>query len=191
VNPSRTPILARVEVVPLGPEHAAGVLAAYAEGIATRHSTLETELPSWAAWDRARLPEHRFVAVAHDPGFGPAAEAGPGETSDDAGVLGWVAVSPVSARAVYAGVVEHSIYVAAAARGRGVGAALMGRLVQSCDAGGIWTIQSGVFPENAASLALHERFGFRRVGVRERIGRLDGRWRDLVLVERRSRVVGV
>ena len=173
----RTPTLPRVAVVPLGPEHAAGVLAVYADGIATRQSTLETEVPSWSAWDRARLREHRFVALDRADGA--------------AAVLGWVAVSPVSSRAVYAGVVEHSIYVAAAARGRGVGAALMSRLVESCDAGGIWTIQSGVFPDNTASLALHERFGFRRVGVRERIGRLDGRWRDLVLLERRSRVAGV
>lgn len=177
-------------VAPLAPEHAAGVLAAYADGIATRQATFETTVPTWADWDRARLPTHRFVAVegrtepvekgAEHPGAVPGA-----------GVLGWVAVSPVSPRAAYAGVVEHSVYVAAAARGRGVGAALLARLVASCDAGGIWTIQSGVFPENAASLALHGRFGFRRVGVRERIGRLDGRWRDVVLLERRSAVAGV
>ncbi len=182
-------------VVPLGAEHSAGVLAAYADGIATRQATFETTVPTWSDWDRARLPAHRYVAV-DEPGArvddGPAGAgaehgAGPGA----AAVLGWVAVSPVSSRAAYAGVVEHSVYVAAAARGRGVGAALLARLVESCDADGIWTIQSGVFPENAASLALHDRFGFRRVGVRERIGRLDGRWSDVVLLERRSAVVGV
>ena len=160
--------MSRVAVEPLRPEHAAAVLDVYAEGIATGQATFETRVPSWEDWDQARLPEHRFVAVDGDR------------------ILGWVAVSPVSARAAYAGVVEHSIYVAAAARGRGVGAALMTRLVDSCDRGGVWTIQSGVFPENVASLALHARFGFRRVGVRERIGRRDGRWRDVVLLERRS-----
>jgi L-amino acid N-acyltransferase YncA len=166
-------VMVRVAVEPLTPEHAAGVLDVYAEGIATGQATFETDVPSWEDWDRARLPGHRFVAVDGDR------------------VLGWVAVSPVSPRAAYAGVVEHSVYVAAAARGRGVGAALMTRLVESCDGGGVWTIQSGVFPENVASLALHARFEFRRVGVRERIGRRDGRWRDIVLLERRSTVVGV
>ncbi|WP_146905662.1 GNAT family N-acetyltransferase [Cellulomonas aerilata] len=159
--------------------HAAAVLAVYAEGIATGEATFETDVPTWDAWDRSRLPDHRFVAIA------PAAAGGAGP------VVGWVAVSLVSARAAYAGVVEHSVYVAGAARGRGVGAALMRRLVRSCEEGGIWTIQSGVLPENVASLALHERFGFRRVGVRERIARRDGRWRDVVLLERRSAVVGV
>ena len=160
-------------VVPMRAEHGPAVLDVYAEGIATGQATFETRAPDWADFDRARLPEHRFVALDGDR------------------VLGWVAVSPYSTRAAYAGVVEQSIYVASAARGRGVGATLMTRLVDSCDAGGIWTIQSGVFPENAASLALHARFGFRRVGVRERIGRRDGRWRDVVLLERRSTVVGV
>ena len=160
-------------VVPLGPEHADGVLAVYAEGIATGTATFETRVPSWSEWDRGHLAEHRFVAV-------------------DAGqVLGWVAVSRVSARAAYRGVVEHSVYVAAAARGRGVGAALLGRLVESCDTGQVWTLQSVVLADNAASLALHERFGFRRVGVRERLAQRDGRWCDVVLLERRSSVVGV
>jgi len=177
-------VTGRVTVVALRPEHADGVLAAYAEGIATGQATFETRVPTWDEWDRARLPDHRFVALGTSSGAsGQGLAVGP--------VLGWVAVGPVSARAAYAGVVEHSVYVAAAARGRGVGAALLSRLVQSCDAGGeVWTIQSGVFPENRASLALHERHGFRRVGVRERIGRLDGRWRDVVLLERRSPVVG-
>ena len=164
----------RETVVPLRPEHAAAVLEVYAEGIATGQATFETRVPTWEEWDRARLPDHRFVAVDGDR------------------VLGWVAVSPVSARAAYAGVVEQSIYVAAAARGRGVGAALMARLVDSCDAGGVWTIQSGVFPENTASLALHRACGFRTVGVRERVARHRAhgdRWRDVVLLERRSPVI--
>jgi phosphinothricin acetyltransferase len=112
-------------------------------------------------------------------------------TADGTGeVLGWAAVSPVSSRSVYAGVVEHSVYVAPEARGRGVGAALLQALIDSTEAAGIWTIQSGIFPENTASLRLHERKGFRVVGIRERIGCHHGRWRDVVLVERRSTSAG-
>ncbi len=164
---------APVVVVPLLPEHAAAVQRVYADGIATGQATFETEVPDWDGWDRARLPEHRFVAVLGDD------------------VVGWSALSPTSTRAVYAGVAEVSVYVGAAARARGVGAALLSRLITSSERGGIWTLQSGVFPENVASLALHERLGFRRVGVRERIGRQDGWWRDVVLLERRSDVAGV
>lgn len=148
------------------------VRAIYAEGIATRDATFETTAPEWPAWDAGHTPEHRFVAV--DP--------------DDA-VLGWVACSPVSSRCVYAGLLELSVYVAAAARGRGVGSALLAALVASTEAAGVWTLQTGIFPENGASLALHARHGFRVVGTRERIGRLDGVWRDTVLLERRSAVI--
>jgi L-amino acid N-acyltransferase YncA len=148
------------------------VAAIYAEGIASGHATFETEVPSWEAWDAAHLPAHRLVAV------------------DEGGaVLGWAALGPVSERCVYAGVAENSVYVAAAARGRGVGRALLGALVESAEQGGIWTIQTGVFPENTASLAVHEAAGFRVVGRRERIGRHHGRWRDVLLLERRSRVI--
>jgi phosphinothricin acetyltransferase len=145
------------------------VLAIYQAGLDGGEASFEVTAPDWAAFDAGRIREHRYVAV------------------DGGGrVLGWVAVTPVSTRAVYAGVVEHSIYVDPAAGGRGVGAALLRRLIASTEAAGIWTIQSGVFPENTASLALHARAGFRVVGVRERIGRRDGRWRDVVLMERRS-----
>ena len=144
------------------------VEAIYAEGIATGNATFDTEPPSWEEFDAARLPEHRFVAVEN------------GE------VVGWIAVSPTSSRKCYAGVVENSVYVAEAARGRGVGRALMDALLASTDAAGIWTIETGVFPENRATLALHERAGFRVVGRRERIGQLDGVWRDTLLLERRS-----
>lgn len=164
--------MADVEIVAMGQGHAEGVLAVYAEGIATGHATFESAAPTWAAFDAGRLPGHRFVALGPD-----------GE------VLGWVAVSQVSDRCVYGGVVEHSVYVAAAARGRGVGRALLEALIASTEAAGIWTIQSGVFPENEASLGLHRACGFREIGVRERIGRMDGRWRDVVLLERRSPVV--
>lgn len=153
----------------LRPEDWPAVRAIYLQGIATGDATFETEAPSWEAWDAAHLPEPRLVARI-------AGEA-----------AGWAAAVPVSERCVYAGVVEHSVYVAAGARGRGVGRALLEAFIGASERAGIWTIQSGVFPENLASLALHRRCGFRVVGVRERLGELGGRWRDVVLLERRSR----
>jgi phosphinothricin acetyltransferase len=143
------------------------VEAIYTEGIASGQATFETSAPTWDEFDRGRLREHRFVAVD-------------GET-----IVGWAALSPTSKRACYRGVVEHSVYVASAARGKGVGRALVETLVRSADAAGIWTIQTNVFPENAASFALHEKLGFRVVGRRERIARLDDVWRDTLLLERR------
>jgi L-amino acid N-acyltransferase YncA len=140
----------------------------YAEGIATRLATFETSTPTWDEFDQGRLRDHRFVAV------------------DDGRVVGWVALSPTSSRACYAGVAEHSVYVSESARGKGVGKALMDAVLASADAGGIWTIQTSVFPENAASVALHESRGFRVVGRRERIAQLDGDWRDTLLLERRA-----
>jgi phosphinothricin acetyltransferase len=154
------------------PEHAEQVLAIYQLGIDEGDATFETSAPTWDAFDRSHLPDHRLVAL-----------------DGDGQVLGWVATVPVSERCVYAGVVEHSVYVHPAARGRGVGRVLLEALIASTEAAGIWTIQSGVFPENAASLALHERAGFRRVGTRERLGRRHGRWRDVLLLERRSPTV--
>jgi L-amino acid N-acyltransferase YncA len=156
-----------VDIVPMTDEHAGAVLDIYGAGIAEGQATFETEVPPWAQFSARRLPAHRYVAL-------------------DGQVVGWVAVSATSARPAYAGVVEHSVYVDPAARGRGVGSALLQAVITSTEAAGIWTIQSGIFPENGASLALHERAGFRVVGVRERIGRHHGRWRDVVLIERRS-----
>lgn len=144
------------------------VEAIYAEGIATRQATFETTTPSWEEFDASRLPGHRLVAV------------------DDDRVVGWAALSPTSRRECYAGVVEHSVYVTADARGRGVGRLLMEHLVAGADAAGFWTIQTSIFPENAASVALHEKVGFRVVGRRERIAQLDGVWRDTLLLERRA-----
>jgi len=153
------------------PQDWPSVARIYAEGIGTRNATFETTVPSWADWDAAHTVEHRWVA-------------------DDGEVLGWVACSRVSSRCVYAGVLELSVYVAEAARGRGVGSALLATLVRSTEAAGAWTLETGIFPENTASLALHARHGFRVVGTRERVGRMDGTWRDVVLLERRSAVVG-
>lgn len=152
-------------------QHAEAVLRIYQLGIDTGEATFETRAPDWAAFDSSRRHEHRFVAVEGDD------------------VLGWVAVSSVSSRSAYAGVVEHSIYVDPAASGRGVGRALLRTLVASTEAGGVWTIQSAVFPTNVASLVLHRSEGFREVGLRERIARHRGVWRDVVLIERRSPVV--
>ena len=150
----------------MAPEDWTAVQAIYAEGIATRHATFETETLPWAEFDEGRLRKHRFVAV------------------DGGRVIGWAALSPTSSRNCYSDVTEHSVYVSAGARGKGVGRALMDALLRSADEGGIWTIQTNIFPE--ASLALHERVGFRVVGRRERIALLDGKWRDTILLERRA-----
>jgi phosphinothricin acetyltransferase len=170
------------------------VLRIYQAGLDGGEASFETTAPTWEAFDSGRLAPHRYVAVATADGVGPRGPAdgvGPRGPADGARerVVGWVAVSPVSSRPVYAGVVEHSVYVAAAAQGHGIGGALLDTLISSTEAAGIWTIQSSVFPENGASLALHRRAGFRVVGTRERIARHHGRWRDTVFLERRSAVV--
>jgi len=158
----------RVKIAPLTTEHADAVLAIYQQGLDGGNASFETTAPSWDAFDRARRRDLRFVAL------------------DDGEVLGWVVCSAVSARAVYAGVVEHSIFVAPAAQGRGVGRALLDALLTAAPRAGVWTVQSSVFPENTASLALHRAAGFRTVGTRERIGQHLGRWRDTVLIEWRA-----
>jgi phosphinothricin acetyltransferase len=148
------------------------VLAIYQLGIDERNATFETRAPQWAEFSAAKLARHRYVALGED-----------GEA-----VLGWIAVSPTSTRAAYAGVVEHSVYVHPDGRGRGVGRALLDAVIRSTEAAGIWTIQSSIFPENRASVALHAAAGFRTIGHRERIAQLDGRWRDTVLIERRAQL---
>ena len=155
------------------PQDWESVRAIYLEGIATGQATFETDAPDWERWDAGHLPKCRLVARNSD------------------GVLGWAALSPVSRRKVYAGVAEVSVYVAASARGRGVGGALMRALIEASERHGFWTLQSSVFPENRASVALHLKHGFREVGRRERIARRDGVWRDTVVLERRSHIVGV
>ena len=148
------------------------VRAIYLEGIETGQATFETEAPDWDRWDAGHSPQCRLVARSGD------------------GVLGWAALSPVSRREAYAGVAEVSVYVAASARGRGVGGALMRALIEASERHGVWTLQSSIFPENHASVILHLKHGFREVGRRERIARHHGVWRDTVVLERRSSVVG-
>lgn len=159
-----------VLIRPMEHHDAAQVLAIYQAGLDTGQASFETTAPTWEAFDGAKLRAHRHVAV----------DAATGQ------VLGWTAASAVSDRCVYAGVIEHSVYVHPGHRGQGIGAALLAALTASADEAGVWTIQSGIFPENAASLRLHEQAGFRVVGIRERIGQHHGRWRDVVFVERRS-----
>lgn len=160
---------AAITVTAMLPEDWAAVSDIYAQGISTGDSTFETEGPGWESWDASHITAHRLVARRGNQ------------------VVGWAAAVPVSDRCVYGGVVEDSVYVAADARGEGVGRQLLDAFIASCESAGIWTIQSGVFPENVASLRLHEACGFRRVGIRERIGQHHGRWRDVVLIERRRR----
>jgi L-amino acid N-acyltransferase YncA len=156
------------------PRHWEEVRAVYLEGLASPHASFETEAPEWGRWDATHMLCCRLVAL------------------EGARVAGWAALSPVSARRVYAGVAEVSVYVGASFRGAGAGRLLLSALVAESEAAGVWTLQAGVFPENVASVALHLACGFREVGRRERIGRTkEGRWRDTLLLERRSRVAGV
>lgn len=157
----------------MGPGDWDQVRAIYLEGINTGHATFEADVPTWEQWDAAHLRFARLVV----------------RQADD--VIGWAAISPVSQRCVYGGVAEVSVYVSAAARGKGVGRKLLNGLIDESEQNGIWTLQAGIFPENTASLALHRACGFREVGRRERIGKMRGVWRDTVLLERRSAKVGV
>jgi L-amino acid N-acyltransferase YncA len=144
----------------------------YLEGIASRHGTFEEKAPTWRKWNDSHRPKPRLAAAV------------------DGRVVAWAAVSSVSGRSVYAGVAEVSIYVAARARGKGIGRVLLFELVRAAEEAGIWTLQAGIFPENKASLAIHRRCAFRKVGRRERIGKQGAVWRDVVLLERRSRSIG-
>jgi phosphinothricin acetyltransferase len=165
-----------IRIARLVEKHWPDVAAIYAEGIATGHATFESEPPDWELFATIHSADHRHVAI------------------QDGRVLGWVAASPVSNRCVYAGVVEDSLYVAMQASGQGVGLKLLNALIRSTESAGIWTIQSGIFPENNTSLGLHQRAGFRVVGVRRRLGLmtygpLAGVWRDVIMIERRSTAV--
>jgi L-amino acid N-acyltransferase YncA len=162
-----------LQIEPLTPEHWPAVRSIYMEGIATGNATFQQTAPEWPEWDEAHLQPCRKVATERNQ------------------VVGWAALAPISRRPVYAGVAEVSIYVAENARGRGVGKHLMMKLIADSEAAGIWTLQAGIFPENEASIRLHVAAGFLVVGTRTRIGNLHGRWRDVVLLERRSTIVGV
>jgi L-amino acid N-acyltransferase YncA len=158
-------------IVPMSAEDWNAVRAIYLEGIATGNATFEACAPEWAIWDAGHLTECRFVA------------------REGAAVIGWAALSPVSGRCVYAGVAEVSVYVAERARGRKIGQALLSALVDASEKRGIWTLQAGIFPENTSSVRLHQHCGFRMVGTREKLGKMNGRWRDVVLMERRSSAI--
>lgn len=160
-------------IAPFQPGDWAQVRAIYLEGIATGHATFETSAPSWEQWDAAHLPFARLVARQEDD------------------LIGWAALSPISQRCVYGGVAEVSVYVSAASRRSGVGRKLLRALIDESEQNGIWTLQAGIFPENTGSIALHLSCGFRQVGRRERIGKMNGTWRDTVLLERRSTITGV
>jgi L-amino acid N-acyltransferase YncA len=162
-----------INIKPMSEQHWPAVRAIYAQGITTRNATFETTVPEWTEWDARHLPTCRLVAIHGDE------------------VVGWAALSAVSSRQVYRGVAEVSVYVAGSAQGQGIGLALLSALVAESERNGIWTLQAGIVAENAASIHLHEKAGFRIVGRREKIGQLDGQWRDTILMERRSRSTGV
>lgn len=164
---------AEFQVEEMHPEHWEQVRAIYLEGIRTGHATLETDVPTWEVWDAGHIQIPRLVA------------------SHDETILGWAALSPVSGRCVYGGVAEVSIYIGEVYRGQGVGLALLENLVQASETAGLWTLQAGILKENLASRQLHAKAGFREVGYRERLGKLNGIWRDVVLMERRSTLVGL
>jgi phosphinothricin acetyltransferase len=157
-----------IQVIQMLPAHWNAVKEIYEEGITTGHATFQTEAPGWEEWDKAHSAKPRLVAIENDT------------------ILGWAAITPVSGRCVYAGVGEVSVYVSANARGKGIGKQLLLALIDQSEKENFWTLQAGIFPENAASIAIHKACGFRIVGTRERIGKMNNTWRDTVLLERRS-----
>ncbi|MCO4292856.1 GNAT family N-acetyltransferase [Solitalea sp. MAHUQ-68] len=160
-------------ITPMLPEHWEAVKTIYEEGIATGNATFQQSAPTWEEWNEGHLQACRFVALI------------------DNKIAGWAALSKVSGRCVYAGVAEVSVYVGENYRGNGIGALLLNHLVVESEKNNLWTLQAGIFPENKGSLALHQKFDFRIVGKREKIGKMDGIWRDTILLERRSKVVGI
>ncbi len=165
-------VVANMEFKALSKEYYPQLAQIYLEGIATGMATFETKAPSFEDWDKAHLPFGRILAIENDQ------------------VLGWASLAKVSDRCVYGGVAENSIYVTAAAKGKGVGTKLLNKLIEISEANGIWTLQCGIMKANKASIALHEKCGFRIIGYREKIGKLNGVWKDNLLLERRSKVVG-
>jgi L-amino acid N-acyltransferase YncA len=162
-----------ITITTMLPEHWEAVKTIYEEGIATGNATFQTAAPSWEEWDNAHLKTCRLIATENN------------------GVLGWVALTAVSSRCVYAGVAEVSVYVAANARGKNIGSLLLQALINESEQNGIWTLQSGIFPENKPSISIHEKNGFRIIGYRERIGKMGNVWRDNISLERRSNKIGI
>ncbi len=169
----RTVIVASMNLIEISEENYPEVARIYGEGLQTGTATFETTIPSWEKWDAGHLPFGRIIAV------------------EDNNYLGWAALSPVSSRCVYGGVAEVSVYVAETARGKGAGAFLLKNLIEISEANNIWTLQSGIFRDNVASHKLHIKCGFREVGYKEKVGQLNGVWKDNLLLERRSKVVGI
>ena len=174
-NPAapRTVIVASMKLIEISEENYSEVARIYGEGLQTGTATFETTIPSWEKWNDGHLPFGRIIAV------------------EDNNYLGWAALSPVSSRCVYGGVAEVSVYVAETARGKGAGAFLLKNLIEISEANNIWTLQSGIFRDNVASHKLHIKCGFREVGYKEKVGQLHGVWKDNVLLERRSKIIGV
>jgi L-amino acid N-acyltransferase YncA len=162
-----------MDIIPLLPEHWSAVKTIYEDGLATGNASFQTSAPSWEEWNAAHLKHSRLVALDGDT------------------ILGWAALTPVSGRCVYAGVAEVSVYINANSRGKGVGKTLLQALITESEKNGLWTLQAGIFPENTASVKLHENAGFRTIGIREKIGKMGDRWRDTVQLERRSTKVGI
>lgn len=162
-----------MEIVNIEQAHYAAIAAIYLQGIATGNATFQTSAPGWEEWDQSHLPHSRIALLVNNS------------------ITGWAALTAVSSRCVYAGVAEVSIYVAGEHRGKGYGKLLLNELIQQSEANGIWTLQAGIFPENTGSLQLHESCGFRKIGYREKIGNMNGTWRDNIMLERRSKTTGV
>jgi L-amino acid N-acyltransferase YncA len=162
-----------MKISTLSKEHYAAVAEIYKQGILTGNATFQSDAPAWEEWDGGHLAHSRIVAM------------------ENGQVIGWAALTPVSGRCVYAGVAEVSVYVANDWKGKGFGRRLLQMLIEDSERNNIWTLQAGIFPENLASLRIHEQLGFRRVGYRERIGQMHGKWRDTVLLEKRSAIIGV
>jgi phosphinothricin acetyltransferase len=162
-----------IEIKPMQPHHWNEVSRIYEEGLRTGNATFQTSAPEWEEWDSSHIKTCRLLAVENE------------------NILGWAALTPVSGRCVYGGVAEISVYVSEDARGKGVGKSLLKSLIEDSEANGFWTLQAGIFPENIASIKIHESAGFRMIGKREKIGRMNGQWRDTVLLERRSKTVGI
>ena len=162
-----------IEIKPLEPLHWNEVRRIYEEGLYTGNATFQTSAPEWDEWDKTHLQTGRLIAIENEK------------------IIGWAALTPVSGRCVYGGVAEISVYVSENARGKGVGKELLKSLIENSEANGFWTLQAGIFPENIASLKIHEATGFRIIGRREKIGKMNGHWRDTILLERRSQTVGI